>query len=108
MGRPWLHLAALALTLLDWFAAWLLILYVGYSGLSTATRFPQPVETALIAAGFVMFFVPYALLTWSYHRMFRRPAPRIPTWLRWLPIFLHLAGLLLLLVPPLLGRPLEF
>ena len=34
LGRPWLHLLTLLVTLLTWFAAWLLVLYVGYAGWS--------------------------------------------------------------------------
>ncbi|WP_424949661.1 hypothetical protein [Deinococcus sp.] len=108
LNRPWLHLAALALTLLDWLAAWLLILYVGYSGLAPDTRFPRFVETGLILLGIVMFLASYVLLTVGYVRVYRRLGSPYRVWLKRLLILLHLGGLLLLVLPPLLGNPLVF
>jgi hypothetical protein len=103
LGRPWLHLAALLLTVLDWFAAWLLVLYVSYSGLATATAYPPPVATALIILGVLIFLASYVLLTVGYVRVYRRPQPPYPAWLKWLLVLLHLGGLLLLALPPLLA-----
>ena len=106
LGRPWLHLAALLLTVLDWLAAWLLILFVGYSGLTSATTGPSPVDTALIILGLLMFLAAYPLLTWGYFRAYRRSlaVPHLLSpWFMWLLILLHLGGFLLLALPLLLG-----
>ena len=102
LGRPWLHLAGLVFTVLDWFAAWLLILYVSYAGLATATAFPGPVATTLIILGVLIFLAPYILLTWKYFQVYRRPQFICPAWVKWLLVLLHLVGLLLLVLPPLL------
>ncbi len=104
LGRPWLHLLALLLTVLDWFAAWLLVLDVSYSGLSSATALPEPLSTALVLLGGLLALASYLLLTWSYVRVARRPVP-LAVWSRWLLILLHLAGLLWLALPPLLDVP---
>lgn len=101
LGRPWLHLLALLLTVLDWFAAWLLVLHVSYSALATATALPESLSTALVMLGGLMAVAPYPLLTWGYLRAARQPVP-LPAWCKWLLILLHLAGLLLLALPPLL------
>ena len=106
LGRPWLHLLTLLVTLLDWFAAWILVLYVGYSGLADRTRLSVNVSTALVGLGFLLVLVSYVLLVWSYLRAYRHlaSAPGRPAWHRWLPTLLHLAALLLLVLLPLLGR----
>lgn len=106
LSRPWLHLLTLLVTLLDWFAAWMLVLYVGYSGLADRTRLPLNVSTALVGLGFLLVLVSYVLLVWSYLRAYRHLATATarPAWQRWLPTLLHLAALLLLVLPPLLGR----
>ena len=103
LGRPWLHLATLLLTLLDWFAAWLLILYVVYSGLATDTAYLPPVATTLIILGVLLFLASYVLLTVGYVRVYRHSRSLCPAWIRWLLILLHLGGLLLLVLPPLLN-----
>jgi len=104
LGRPWLHLLALLLTVLDWFAAWLLVLHVSYSGLSSATALPEWLSTSLVLLGGLMAVVSYVLLTWGYLRAARRPAP-LAVWGRWLLVLLHLAALLMLALPPLLNVP---
>ena len=106
LGRPWLHLLTLLVTLLTWFAAWLLVLYVGYAGLSDRTRLSVNVSMALVGLGFLLLLVSYVLLVWSYLRAYRHLATATNrlAWQRWLPAALHLGGLLLLVLPPLLGR----
>ncbi|WP_407570227.1 hypothetical protein [Deinococcus altitudinis] len=102
LGRPWLHLVTLLLTVLDWFAAWVLILYVSYAGLARATAYLPPVATVLIILGVLIFLAAYVLLTVGYVRVYRRPGSVGPAWIKWLLILLHLGGLLLLVLPPLL------
>lgn len=103
LGRPWLHLAALLFTVLDWFAAWVLILYVSYAGLATATAYPGPVATGLVVLGVLLFLASYVLLSVGYVRVYRCPRPHFLARIKWVLILLHLGGLLLLVLPPLLA-----
>jgi hypothetical protein len=69
LNRPWWHLGGLALTTLNWLAAWTLVLKVGNRQISSRTALAPPMFTSLVLLGLLMALAAYVLLTWSYLRL---------------------------------------
>jgi hypothetical protein len=89
LGRPWWHLGALLLTLLTWLLAWMLLLDVAYSGLSSQTTYSPPMVVGLEALAVLLTVSVYGVLGWSYVAAYRKAASaHFSSW-RWLPVGLH-------------------
>ncbi len=71
LGRPLLHLWALALTLALWAACWLLMLYVADSGWPQGTALAQAGAGGLTILVFLLVLIGYAALTRLYVRTYR-------------------------------------
>ncbi|WP_188963833.1 hypothetical protein [Deinococcus aquiradiocola] len=98
LGRADRHLLTLALTLLDWWAAWAVTMHVSVTGLAERT---PALAAALVLLAALLVLASYALLTVTALRA--SPSRRgVPVWRRAWPALLHACafGWLLTQYPP--------